>query len=165
MKTYYNLIDKLFTYLSGSHSIHTVTFGDLLEVDLSKQSIFPLAHVGISSISFQEYIMTVSLNVIVMDMVDEDKEDKQGRTKPHLGLDNTHDIHNSLLNVVNGLQSSLRRGGLYDEQYEIDGTPVAQIFEDRFENKVTGWSMEVNINIPNNDMALINADGTQCQPQ
>ena len=54
------------------------------------------------------------------------------------------------------------RGGLYDEMYEIDGNPVAQLFEDRFENKVTGWSMIVNINIPNNDMALINADGSQC---
>lgn len=163
MKTYYNLIDKLFAYLSGSQAIHTVTFGDLLEVDLSKQSIFPLAHVGISSITFQEYIMTVNINVIVMDIVDDEKDDKQDRNKPHLGLDNTHDIHNTLLNVVNGLQSSLRRGGLYDANYEIDGTPTAQLFEDRFENKVTGWSMTVNINIPNNDMALINADGSQCQ--
>ena len=162
MKTYYNLIDKLYAYLNGSLSINTVTFGDLLEVDLSKQTIFPLAHIGISNITFQEYIMTVSLNVIVMDVVDEEKEDKQDSSNPHLGLDNTHDIHNTLLNVVNGLQSSLRRGGLYDANYEIEGNPTAQLFEDRFENKVTGWSMTVNINMPNNDMALINADGTQC---
>ena len=163
MKTYYKLIDALYAYLNGSQSIHTVTFGDLLEVDLSKQSIFPLAHIGISNITFQEYIMTVSLNVIVMDIVDDDKDDKQDKTEPHLGLDNTHDIHNTLLNVINGLQSSLRRGGMYDANYEIEGNPVAQLFEDRFENKVTGWSMTVNINMPNNDMALINADGSQCQ--
>lgn len=163
MKTYYNLIDKLHTYLSGNQSINTVTFGDLLEVDLSRQSIFPLAHVGIGSVTFGEYIMSVSLNVIVMDIVDEDKDDKQSKTKPHLGLDNAHDIHNDLLNVVNGLQSSLRRGGLYDDLYEVEGSPNARLFEDRFENKVTGWSMEVIINIPNNDNALINADGSQCQ--
>jgi len=163
MKTYYKLIDALYSYLNGNQSIHSVTFGDLLEVDLSKQSIFPLAHIGISNITFQEYIMTVSLNVIVMDMVDDDKDDKQDLSDPHLGLDNTHDIHNTLLNVVNGLQSSLRRGGMYDDNFEIEGNPVAQLFEDRFENKVTGWSMTVNINMPNNDMALINADGSQCQ--
>ena len=162
MKTYYNLIDQLFTYLNGSSLINTVTFGDLLEVDLSKQTIFPLAHVGVSSITFQEYIMTVSLNIIVMDIVDDEKDDKLSKDNPHLGLDNTHDIHNSLLNVVNGIQSSLRRGGMYDANYEIDGNPTAQLFEDRFENKVTGWSMTVNINMPNNDMALINADGSQC---
>lgn len=162
MKTYYNLIDKLYAYLNGSELINTVTFGDLLEVDLSKQTIFPLAHIGISNITFQEYIMTVSLNVIVMDIVDEEKDDKQDLTNPHLGLDNTHDIHNSLLNVVNGLQSSLRRGGLYDANFEVEGDPTAQLFEDRFDTKVTGWSMTVNINMPNNDMALINADGSQC---
>lgn len=162
MKTYYNLIDKLYTYLSGSQLINTVTFGDLLEVDLSKQTIFPLAHIGISNITFGEYIMTASLNIIVMDMVDDDKDNKLDKVDPHLGLDNTHDIHNSLLNVVNGLQSSLRRGGLYDANFEIEGDPQAQLFEDRFENKVTGWSMIVNINMPNNDMGLINADGSQC---
>ena len=158
MKAYYNLIDKLHTYLNGSEDINTVTFGDLLEVDLSKQTIFPLAHVGIGSVQFQEYIMTVSLNIIVMDIVDDEKDDKQSKDKPHLGLDNTQDIHNSLLNVVNGLHSSLRRGGLNDLNLEIDGTPTAQLFEDRFENKVTGWSMTVNINMPNNDMGLISAD-------
>ena len=163
MKTYYNLIDKLHTYLSGNSSINTVTFGDLLDVDLSKQSIFPLAHIGISSVTFDEYLINVSLNVIVMDIVDEDKDDKQDKTKPHLGLDNTHDIHNDLLNVVNGLQLALRRGGLYDELHELSGSPNARLFDDRFENRVTGWSMEVIISIPNNDNALINADGSQCQ--
>lgn len=163
MKTYYNLIDKLYAYLNGAESINTVTFGDLLEVDLSKQTIFPLAHIGIADITFGEYIMTARLNIIVMDIVDEEKEDKQDASDPHLGLDNKHDIHNTLLNVVNGLQSSLRRGGLYDANYEIDGNPTAQLFEDRFENRVTGWSMTVNINMPNNDMGLINADGSQCQ--
>ena len=162
MKTYYDLIDRIHAYLNGSKLINTVTFGDLLEVDLSKQTIFPLAHVGIISMQFEEYIMGLSMNVIVMDMVDEDKDDKQGKSKPHLGLDNKHDIHNSLLNVVNGLQSSIRRGGLSDFNYEIQGTPTAQIFEDRFENKVTGWSMTININMANNDRGLSKADGGQC---
>ena len=111
---------------------------------------------------FEEHIMGLSLNVIVMDIVDQDQDDKQSKSKPHLGLDNKHDIHNSLLNVINGLQSSIRRGGLRDYHYEIDGIPTAQLFEDRFENKVTGWSMTLNITMANDDMGLINADGSQC---
>jgi len=74
MKSYYNIIDKLHTYLSGSASINTVTFGDLLEVDLSKQSIYPLAHITIQSMTFEEHIMNLALNVVVMDLVDEDKD-------------------------------------------------------------------------------------------
>ena len=162
MKAYYEVIDRIHTYLNGVSPINTVTFGDLLEVDLSKQTIFPLAHVGIISMQFEEHIMSLSMNVIVMDIVDEHKDDKQTKSKPHLGLDNKHDIHNSLLNVINGLQSSIRRGGLGEYNYEINGTPTAQLFEDRFENKVTGWSMSINITMANDDMGLINADGSQC---
>ncbi len=163
MKSYYDIINKLHTYLSGSASINTVTFGDLLEVDLSKQSIYPLAHITIQSMTFEEHIMNLAFNVIVMDLVDEDKDDKQSKTKPHLGLDNKHDIHNTLLTVVNGLQSAVRRGDLYDDLVHLNSDPMAELFEDKFENKVSGWTMNLSLRMPNNDMALINRDGTECQ--
>lgn len=162
MKTYYNLIDNIYNYLIGNNNINTVTFGDIMEVDLSKQTIFPLSHVNINDVTFDEFKMTFSMNIIVMDIVDEDKDDKQDKTKPHLGLDNKQDILNSMLTVINGLQSSLRRGGMETNDYELNETATASLFEDRFENLLTGWSMVINIEVPNNDMALINADGTSC---
>ena len=162
MKEYYNLIDNIYNYLIGNNNINTVTTGDLLEIDLSKQSIFPLAHIIVNDITFSEHFMTFSINVIAMDVVDEDKDDKQDKDKPHLGLDNSHDILNTMLSVVNGLQSSLRRGGMNDNNYEINDSPTATQFEDRFENLLTGWSLLLNVEIPNNDMGLINDDGTQC---
>ncbi len=162
MKTYYNLIDNIYNYLIGNNNISTVTFGDILEVDLSKQTIFPLAHVNVNDVTFDEFKMTFAMNVIVMDIVDEDKDDKQGVAKPHLGLDNKQDILNTMLTVINGLQSSLRRGGMESNDFELNETATASLFEDRFENLLTGWSMVINIEVPNNDMALINADGTSC---
>ena len=84
MKTYYNLIDNIYNYLIGNNNINTVTFGDILEVDLSKQTIFPLAHVNVNDVTFDEFKMTFAMNVIVMDIVDEDKDDKQDKTSPHL---------------------------------------------------------------------------------
>jgi hypothetical protein len=162
MKTYYNLIDNIYNYLIGNNNINTVTFGDIMEVDLSKQTIFPLAHVNVNDVTFDEYKMTFSMNVIVMDIVDEDKDDKQDVAKPHLGLDNKQDILNTMLTVINGLQSSLRRGGMESNDYELNETATASLFEDRFENLLTGWSMVINIEVPNNDMALINDDGTSC---
>lgn len=162
MKEYYNLIDNIYNYLIGNNNINTVTTGDLLEVDLSKQSIFPLAHIIVNDVTFSDHFMTFSINVIAMDIVDEDKDDKQDKDKPHLGLDNSHDILNTMLSVVNGLQSSLRRGGMNENNYEINDSPTATQFEDRFENLLTGWSLLLNVEIPNNDMGLINSDGTQC---
>lgn len=162
MKEYYNLIDNIYNYLIGNNNINTVTTGDLLEVDLSKQTIFPLAHIIINDVTFSDHFMSFSINVIAMDVVDEDKDDKQDKDNPHLGLDNSHDILNTMLSVVNGLQSSLRRGGMNDNNYEINDSPTATQFEDRFENLLTGWSLLLNVEIPNNDMGLINSDGTQC---
>jgi len=162
MKEYYNLIDNIYNYLIGNNNINTVTTGDLLEVDLSKQSIFPLAHIIVNDVTFSDHFITFSINVIAMDIVDEDKDDKQDKDKPHLGLDNSHDILNTMLSVVNGLQSSLRRGGMNENNYEINDSPTATQFEDRFENLLTGWSLVLNVEIPNNDMGLINSDGTQC---
>ena len=162
MKEYYNLIDNIYNYLIGNNNINTVTTGDLLEVDLSKQTIFPLAHIIVNDVTFSDHFITFSINVIAMDVVDEDKDDKQDKDKPHLGLDNSHDILNTMLSVVNGLQSSLRRGGMNENNYEINDSPTATQFEDRFENLLTGWSLVLNVEIPNNDMGLINDDGTQC---
>ena len=67
-----------------------------------------------------------------------------------------------MLSVVNGLQSSLRRGGMNENNYEINDSPTATQFEDRFENLLAGWSLTLNIEIPNNDMGLTKADGTSC---
>lgn len=161
MKEYYNLIDNIHTYLSGTNNINTVTYGDIFDVDLAKQTIFPLAHIIVNNVTFSDHFMTFSINVICMDVVDETKEDKQQRN-PIYGSDNKQDILNSMLSVVNGLQSSLRRGGMNDNNYEINDSPTATQFEDRFENLLAGWSLTLNVEIPNNDMALINEDGTSC---
>jgi hypothetical protein len=133
-----------------------------MDVDLSRQAIYPLVHVTISNITFSEAVMSINLNVAAMDVVDEDKDDKQDKTDPHLGLDNKQDILNTQLTVVNGLQSSLRRGELYEDAYQLNQDVSAKLFQDRYENLLTGWTLNMTIQIPNNDMGLINRDGTQC---
>jgi hypothetical protein len=49
-----------------------------------------------------------------------------------------------------------------ENNYEINDSPTATQFEDRFENLLAGWSLTLNIEIPNNDMGLTKADGTSC---
>tara|TARA_A100000171_G_scaffold52975_1_gene74810 strand:- start:585 stop:1076 length:492 start_codon:yes stop_codon:yes gene_type:complete len=162
MKSYYNLIDKMFTYLDGNPNVNTVTFGDIMDVDLTKQTIFPLVHVTVSSMVFSEQTINANIKVAAMDIVDESKDDKQTKSKPHLGLDNKQDILNTQLTVINGLQSTLRRGDLYTDLYQLTQDATAQLFQDQYENLLTGWTMDLNILIPNNDMGLINRDGSQC---
>lgn len=149
MKEYYDLIDNIYDTLVSDNSVNTVTSGDIMDVDLSKQTIFPLAHIITSNISFDSGFMVFSLNVIVMDIVDEFKDDKQSTNNPEYLPDNKQDILNTMLSVVNKLQGSVRRGSLNEEGYEISGTPTATQFEDRFENLLTGWSLTMDIKMRN----------------
>jgi hypothetical protein len=78
-------------------------------------------------------------------------------------LDNRADVLNTQLTVINGLQSSLRRGGLNDEDYVLTSDATANLFEDRFENLLSGWALDLTIEIPNDDMKLINSRGDGCR--
>ena len=71
MTTFYDIIDKMKTYLQGNNNINTVTFGDLFEVDLAKQTIFPLAHIIVNSCTFQEHVVRFNMQIICMDIVHE----------------------------------------------------------------------------------------------
>ena len=164
MKAFYNLMDKVYTYLNGSPSVNTVTFGNIFDVDLSKQTLFPLSHINIQNVTFSEHTMTFSLQVICMDIVDASKDDKLDPSSvPYKWLDNRADVLNTQLTVINGLQSSLRRGGLNDEDYVLTSDATANLFEDRFENLLSGWALDLTIEIPNDDMRLINSTGDGCR--
>ena len=164
MRAFYDLMDKIFTYLNGSPSVNTVTFGDIFEVDLAKQTMFPLSHVNIQNVTFSEHTMIFSLQVICMDIVDASKDDKfDSASLPYRWLDNRADVLNTQLTVINGLQSSLRRGGLNEENFVLTSDSTANLFQDRFENLLTGWALDLTVEVPNNDMKLINLRGDGCR--
>lgn len=151
MKEFYDLIYKIYTELNSNDFVNTVTFGNIMDVDLSKQSIFPLAHINIQDATFAEHTITFSMQVIAMDVVDESKDDKYADASvPYQGLDNKHDVLNTQLTVINRLQSKLRRGDLNDDNYVLDTDATATLFEDRFENLMTGWALNLTISIANN---------------
>ena len=50
---------------------------------------------------------------------------------------------------MNRLYEKLRRGNLYDDNYQVDGSPSIEFFVDIFENKLAGVTMSFNLNTPN----------------
>ena len=151
MKEFYDLVDKIREELSSSDFVSTVTFGNIMDVDLAKQSIFQLYHINIQDAVFGEHTITFSMQVIAMDIVDESKQDKfDDDSEPYQGLDNKQDVLNTQLTVINRLQSKLRRGDLNDDNYVLDTDATATMFEDRFENLMAGWALNLTISIPNN---------------
>ena len=143
---YYEILTKLQTELNNDTLINTVSEGDIFSIDLNKQTIFPLCHIMVNSATFVDNVIQYNNSIMSMDVVDISKEETTDKFR---GNDNEQDILNTQINILNRLYEKLRRGNLYDDNYQVDGTPSLEPFIDRFENKLAGWTMTENINTPN----------------
>jgi len=153
MQGFYNLSNKIRETLQLDAYVNTVSFGDIFEVDLNKQTIFPLSHVMISSATMQSNVWNFSVSVLCMDIVDESKTFPEGEPASFRGDNNEQDVMNTQMAVANRLLELLLRGDLYVEKYQLDGSPQIEFFVDRFENKLAGVTATFNVLIPN-DMTI-----------
>ena len=90
--SYYNILEKIKTELDNDPFTNTTTEGDLNDVDLSKQTIFPLTHVIVNNATFRSNIIAYSISILAMDVVDFSKEETTDKFR---GNDNTQDIYNT----------------------------------------------------------------------
>ena len=116
VRGFYQITQTLKTELLSNENVNTVTTGDITEIDLSKQTIFPLAHIIINSVTIQEQVLQFNISVLAMDIVDKSKE---ATTDIFRGNNNEQDILNTQLAVVNKLIGVLRQGTLYTTKYQL----------------------------------------------
>jgi hypothetical protein len=150
MQGFYNITQKIKDTLALDDFVNTVTYGDIFEIDLNKQDIFPLSHFIVNSASLNGSTWQFSMSLLCMDIVDESKEDV---TDKFLGNDNEQDVLNTQMAVINRLLELLRRGDLFTELYQLEGSPTIEPFVDRFDNKLAGWALTFDVLIPN-DMTI-----------
>lgn len=150
MTGYYNLLNALKVHLTADPIVNTVTQGDIFKVDLNKQTIFPLAHIIVNNVTFEDNIQRVNVSVLCMDVVD---ISKQATTNIFEGNDNELDVLHTQLAVTNRLYEMLRRGDLYDDLFQVSGTPTCEPFVERFENYLAGWTITCDVIMPN-DMTI-----------
>lgn len=150
MNGFYYVIDKLRDYIKDTGFVHTVSTGDIFEIDLVKQTIYPLSHIIVNNASPREFVSSYNISILFMDLVDISKENA---TDVFEGNDNLLDILNDQLAIAQRLVSSLKRGDLFSNLVQIEGDPLCEPFTDRFENKVAGWTLTFDIIVPN-DMTI-----------
>lgn len=150
-QAFYNTLDKIKDQLLTDPNIKTVTTGDITEVDLDKQTIFPLAHIVVNNVTLNGSTILFNVSTLVMDVVWQKKNITPLGTidTTFVGHDNEQDVLNTQLAVVNKLNEVLRRGDLYTSKFQLEGTPSCEPFYDRFENKLAGWSYTFNILVQN----------------
>ena len=150
VRGFYLLTQAIKDQLLSDVNVNTVTEGDLFDVDLSKQSIFPLSHLIVNTVAAQESVLRFNISVLSMDVVDESKEPT---TDIFIGNNNEQDVLNTQLAVLNKLVQVLRRGDLYNDKYQLTGDANLEPFVDRFENKVAGWTATFDVFV-NNDIEI-----------
>jgi len=146
IRGFYLLTETIEQQLLSDVNVNTVTTGDIYDIDLSKQSIFPLSHIIINNVTAEESVLRFNISVLSMDVVDESKDKT---TDIFRGNNNEQDILNTQLGVLNKLVMVLRKGDLYSSQYALDGDASLEPFYDRFENKVAGWTATMDVLVAN----------------
>ena len=152
VRGFYQITQTIKDQLLSDENVNTVTTGDITEIDLSKQTIFPLSHIIINNVTIQEQVLNFNISVLAMDLVNLSKEET---TDIFRGNNNEQDVINTQLAVVNRLVGALRQGTIHLDLYQLDGNASCEIFYDRFENEMAGVACTFNVLIAN-DINLCN---------
>ena len=152
VRGYYQITETIKTQLLADVNVNTVTTGDITEIDLSKQTIFPLSHIIINNVTIQEQVLNFNISVLSMDLVNLSKEET---TNIFRGNNNEQDVINTQLAVDNRLVGALRQGSIHLDLYQLDGDASCEFFYERVENEMAGVTCTFNVLIAN-DINLCN---------
>ena len=106
MNTLYKIIDDIKEILDNEPGINTVSYGSIDDVDLTKTTIYPLAHSIPGNATIQDRVILMNFSIILMDLVDFNKK----------GTDNEQDVLNSLLAIAARFDAEIKRSELYRRQ-------------------------------------------------
>jgi len=141
---YYNLLEQIKDRLAQDTNVNTVTQGDIFDIDLAKQTIFPLSHIIVNQADYEGNTWRCNVSVMAMDIVDKSSD---LTTDVFRGNDNEQDVLNTQLAVINRMLEVFRRGTDYD--FVLDGSVTVEPFTERFENYLAGWVATFDIIVPN----------------
>lgn len=146
MTGYYSLLNELRTHFNSDSIVNTVSQGSIFNVDLGKQTIFPLVHVMVNQVTFNDNVITANVTLLAMDNVSQRKDEAPDSFET---ADNEIDVLNTQLAVLNRAFEMLKHGNLFDDLYHLNGTPTCEPFVERFENYLAGWAMTFDVDFPN----------------
>ena len=146
VRGFYQITQTIKDQLLSDENVNTVTTGDITEIDLSKQTIFPLSHIIFNNVTIQEQVLQFNISVLAMDIVDQSKE---ATTDIFRGNNNEQDILNTQLKVVNKLIGELRQGTIHLNQYQLVSDASVEFFYERFENEMAGVACTFDVYVAN----------------
>ena len=144
-KSFNNVIDTLKCVGEQHLNIQSVTSGDIWEIDLEKNTLFPLFHINPVNVTVALNTRTFNFQLFIMDLVEPDESNEQ-------------EVLSDCLEIMNDIIAIYKHGEIlysYDaahgeeQRYFIDNDFTIEPFTERFDNAVTGWVMSFAITVEN----------------
>ena len=145
MISYYDITTKLKDTLLNEPFCNTVTKGSLDRVMNAKQDMYPLSHLMINNCTVNGNTLTYNVSILAMDIVDISKDKT---IDLFIGNDNEDDVLNDMQKLLVRITALLQRGDLFTDLYQVENATL-EPFMDRFEDAVAGWTLTLDINVPN----------------
>jgi hypothetical protein len=141
----YRIIKEIKNVLLAEPFVNTVTEGDIFQVDLNKQTMFPLSHIIINQATHQGNVLSFNITVLLMDIINQ-KDDS-----------NKVDIWNTQLLLATRVLNRLNRADIATDFWELTGQPTYEPFTERFENDLAGWAVTFDV-LVRNDITICGSD-------
>ncbi len=158
-KTYNNVINTLKNIGDTHDQLTTVSTGDIYDIDLSKNTLFPLMHINPINVDAGRSSLTYNFQIFIMDLVSQDANWTQTNFQSAAFLNNEQEVLSTNLQICVDIVAMLTNSVAQSEQNVNDiNYPVyfdeatASSFEpftERFDNLLTGWVFTVSIEVLN----------------
>lgn len=148
VESLYKILNVLQTEFESNPFVNVVTSGTLTEIDLQKQTMFPLAHIVLNSVTHDENSLAFNFTIFNLDKVSIIKDENQNDI--YLGNDNYYYILTNQLYVINRLISRLKQSTIYGEGWELVGAPTSEVINKEMENMLAGYQTTFDVVLPNN---------------
>ena len=162
-KTYNNVVNTLLRMAEYHTMIQTTSVGDIYDIDLEKETQFPLLHINPVNVVTGDAQLTYNFQIFIMDLVSEKSDWTENNmnanfTKLYKTLSNEQDVFNGTLQIctdfIGMLRHSIQQSAkgtndinapLYFTQDQFTIEP----FTERFDNLLTGWVFNIGVLVQN----------------
>lgn len=135
----------------GEPLVNTITQGDFTDVDIDKQTIFPLLHVSIGNANFpSDSVVQFSVQIGCFDIRDINKEVNADK---YYQNDNEIDNLNSTLAVLNRIWL-LMLSDFEENNITASDNPTLEQFTESRQNLIDGWIISFDVQVPNTTIEL-----------
>jgi hypothetical protein len=156
-KTYNNAINTLKQLGIEHEQIATTTTGDIYDIDLEKNTLFPLFHINPVNVSTGQSELTYNFQLFVMDVVGERENWTEANIQSADRLSNEQEVLSSCLQICVDIIGIMRHSkwqgagelDIDDPVYFTEGEYTIEPFTERFDNLLTGWVFSIGIVVQN----------------